>query len=185
MQTKENRRTQMTKLLLRTALIELMQEKAIGQITIRELCEKADLNRTTFYLHYTDQQALLKDIERDVLEKTAEYMKNIHTDRRTVRLVTSFLEYVRKNDLTFRTLLCRDDSEHFRLAFVKELRAIMGGDLPEYGDEQKTRYVLSFLMFGCLYVVIEWMQNGYPETPQQIAEMLFYLTDSVDPVHLA
>ncbi len=185
MQTKENRRTQMTKLLLRTALIELMQEKAIGQITIRELCEKADLNRTTFYLHYTDQQALLKDIERDVLEKTAEYMKNIHTDRRTVRLVTSFLEYVRKNDLTFRTLLCRDDSEHFRLAFVKELRGIMGGDLPEYGDEQKTRYVLSFLMFGSLYVVIEWMQNGYPETPQQIAEMLFYLTDSVDPVHLA
>ena len=70
----ENRRTQMTKLLLRTALIELMQEKPITQITIRALCEKADLNRTTFYLHYTDQMALLEDVERQVMEQTVEHM---------------------------------------------------------------------------------------------------------------
>ncbi len=47
MEQKESRRVTMTKLLLKTALIELMQEKPFPQITIKELCERADLNRTT------------------------------------------------------------------------------------------------------------------------------------------
>ena len=47
MENKESRRTHMTKMLLKTALIELMQEKPFRQITIKELCERADLNRTT------------------------------------------------------------------------------------------------------------------------------------------
>ena len=63
MEQKESRRVTMTKLLLKTALIELMQEKPFPQITIKELCERADLNRTTFYLHYADQTAVLREIE--------------------------------------------------------------------------------------------------------------------------
>lgn len=179
----ENRRTQMTKLLLRTALIELMQEKPITQITIRALCEKADLNRTTFYLHYTDQMALLEDAERQVMEQTVEHMKHIHTDRRTTKLVLAFLEYVKKNDLMFRTLLCRDDSESFRRRFVEELRHLIGSELPMYGDDTRTQYVLSFLMYGSLYVIIHWIESGYKESTEQIAQLLFELSDSIDENH--
>ena len=180
---KENRRTQMTRLLLRTALIELMQEKSITQITIRAICEKADLNRTTFYLHYTDQMDLLRDVERQVMEQSVEYMKNIHTDHRTQLLVTAFLEYVHKNDLTFRTLLCRDDSERFRRRFVEELMGLIGGELPAYGDDRRTRYTLAFLMYGSLYVTIRWIEDGYKESEEQIARLLFALNGSVDENH--
>ena len=183
MSERQNRRTQMTKLLLRTALMELMEEKPISRITVRELCERADLNRTTFYLHYTDPMALLKDVEEDVLQKTIEHMQDIHTDRRTMKLVTAFLEYVKKQDLTLRVLLCRDDSETFRREFVHELQKVIGGDLPAYGDELRTRYVLSFLMFGSLYCMIEWMQNGYKETPEQMARLLLELNSSIDETH--
>lgn len=176
---KENRRAQMTKLLLRTALIELLEEKPLSRITIRELCEKADLNRTTFYLHYTDQNALLEDIERDVMEKTMEAMQDIHTDPRTTMLVEAFLSYIKSNDRTFRLLLCRDDSEHFRRVFVTELRRVMAANLPSYGDARQTEYVLSFLMYGSLYVIIEWMQNGYSESPEEIAALLFKLSASI------
>ncbi|MCR5004393.1 MAG: TetR family transcriptional regulator C-terminal domain-containing protein [Clostridiales bacterium] len=180
---KENRRTQMTKLLLRTALIELMQEKPISQITIRALCEKADLNRTTFYLHYTDQMALLRDVEQEVLHQTVEHMQHIHTDRRTTKLVSAFLEYVQKNDLTFRTLLCRDESEGFRRRFVETLMRMIGSELPMYGDDVRTQYVLSFLMYGSLYVIIQWVESGYKESVEQIAKLLFDLNESVDENH--
>ena len=183
MPVKENRRSQMTRLLLRTALLELMQEKPFSQITIRELCEKADLNRTTFYLHYTDQLDLLEDIEQDIMDKTKEYMRNIHTDPRTVRQVAAFLEYIRKNDLVFRTLFCRQDSESFRRKFVEEMQHLIGVDLPAYGTERRTQYVLSFLMYGSLYVIIEWMQHDYQETPEQIARLLFDINASVDENH--
>ena len=58
----DSRRTQMTKKLFRTALVELMQEKPFHKITIKEICDRADLNRTTFYLHYEDQNQLLNEI---------------------------------------------------------------------------------------------------------------------------
>lgn len=77
MAVKNNRRAQMTRLLLRTALVELMQEKPFNQITIKEICEQADLNRTTFYLHYADQFALLSDVENEVCQKTLETLKNV------------------------------------------------------------------------------------------------------------
>ena len=47
-----NQRTRLTKLMFRKALAQLMKDKHISQISIREICEKAELNRSTFYLHY-------------------------------------------------------------------------------------------------------------------------------------
>ena len=46
---KENRRIQMTKKLLKESVFELMEQKPLNKITIKEICENADVNRTTFY----------------------------------------------------------------------------------------------------------------------------------------
>ena len=54
------------KTLLKDALIQLLQEKPIGKITIFELCGRAQINRTTFYKYYGSQYDLLDDIERDL-----------------------------------------------------------------------------------------------------------------------
>ena len=58
---KMDRKTRYTRMVLQDSLIELMKEKPISKITIKELCEKADINRTTFYAHYTDQYDLLRN----------------------------------------------------------------------------------------------------------------------------
>ena len=80
MENKESRRVTMTKMLLKTALIELMQEKPFQQITIKELCEQADLNRTTFYLHYADQSAVLREIEDEATQsKEVDGLEPPHT----------------------------------------------------------------------------------------------------------
>lgn len=49
---KENRRVRYTKMVLRQSLLELLEEKPIEKITVSDLCSRADLNRTTFYLFY-------------------------------------------------------------------------------------------------------------------------------------
>ena len=95
MEQKKSRRVKMTKLLLKTALIELMQEKPFSQITIKELCERADLNRTTFYLHYADQTAVLREIEDEATQKTIEYMKEHSTKSWTVYEADTDAEYER------------------------------------------------------------------------------------------
>ena len=72
----KSKKTLYTQKALRDSLIELMQKKPISKITIKELCENADINRTTFYAHYTDQYDLLKHIEDETLSWGKEMIAN-------------------------------------------------------------------------------------------------------------
>lgn len=176
---KENRRTQMTKLLLRTALIELMQEKPFRQITIKDLCERADLNRTTFYLHYTNQEAVLADVERDALEKTMEYMKNISPTVETVELIQAFLSYVKNNAPLFRILLCHSGNDAIMASYMGSVLGRLRPNLPMYGPPERERYVLNFLMHGSIHVIIMWMEQGFNPSENEIAALIYRMCDGV------
>ncbi len=59
---REDRRTQMTKRMLRDNLLELLEHQNIQKISVRALCEQADINRSTFYKYYKSQYDLLKGV---------------------------------------------------------------------------------------------------------------------------
>ena len=59
MKEKTDRRIRKTKAQLRAGLAKLMQEKSIKEITVKELVEEVDINRSTFYLHYSDIYTVL------------------------------------------------------------------------------------------------------------------------------
>ena len=57
---KVDRRVKYTKMVLEDSFIKLLEKKDISQISITEICDNADINRATFYAHYSDQNDLLK-----------------------------------------------------------------------------------------------------------------------------
>ena len=179
MEQKESRRVQMTKLLLKTALIELMQEKPFRQITIKELCERADLNRTTFYLHYADQTDVLRDIEQEIRDKTVDYMKNVGTDISTIGLIEAFLQYIKDNAKLFRTLFLSGEAEGFTQNFMGYALAEIKENLPYYGDELHEKYILTFLMNGSTHILIEWIESGFDLPASEVATLIYKLCDSV------
>ena len=63
-----NQRVAITKKLLKTSLTELLQTQSIYQISIRELCLRAGINRSTFYKYYGSQFDLLSEMEQDLLQ---------------------------------------------------------------------------------------------------------------------
>lgn len=65
----ENRGTRRTKLRMETAMIELLKEKSIEKITVRELIERADVSRYTFYNYYYDVYDLLDSIGNEIIEE--------------------------------------------------------------------------------------------------------------------
>ena len=64
----QDRRIKRTKMLLQNALVDLMLEKAVGKISVKELTQKADVNRSTFYLHYLDIYDMLEQMENEFVE---------------------------------------------------------------------------------------------------------------------
>ena len=63
----EDRRARRTRRLLKESLLELMEQKHFSEISVRDVTDNADMNRTTFYLHYTDTTQLLQSMEEDLL----------------------------------------------------------------------------------------------------------------------
>ena len=66
---KTDRRARYTRMVLKESLIELLKEKRISNISIKEICERADINRSTFYSHYQDQYDLMHQVEQEVLSR--------------------------------------------------------------------------------------------------------------------
>ena len=92
MEKREDRRIAMTKRMLKDALIDMLREKDIYHISIRELCEKADVNRTTFYKYYGSQFDLLSDMENDLLLFISKILEN--NDGDTVKIIAAACEYL-------------------------------------------------------------------------------------------
>ena len=64
----QDRRILRSKRALRDALIELMEERSFDGFSVNDLCERADLNRGTFYNHFRDKDDLLAQLEAEVME---------------------------------------------------------------------------------------------------------------------
>ena len=64
-----DRRTKYTKTVIRQALFDLLQEKPIKDITVREIADMVDINRGTFYLHYKDVYDMLEQVEAEMFEE--------------------------------------------------------------------------------------------------------------------
>lgn len=171
----------MTRLLLRTALIELMQEKPFNEITIKEICEQADLNRTTFYLHYTDQFALLADVENEVYQKTLETLKNVKPVADAPGMIETFLNYIKSNASLFRILFVDADSEGFRSRFVQNMLNHLRFNIPLSCAAEEEPYLLCFLMQGSVHMIMEWIKRGFDMEPGQLAALIFRVCNRVAP----
>ena len=68
-QMKTDARVRYTRKVLRDALFDSLKTKSINQVTVKEVCEKAELNRATFYKHYRDCYDLIEQLQKEQLDE--------------------------------------------------------------------------------------------------------------------
>ncbi|WP_033165428.1 TetR-like C-terminal domain-containing protein [Clostridium sp. KNHs205] len=183
MKKKENQRIKLTKTLLKNSLIELMHTKPISKITVKELCENADINRSTFYLSYTDQFALLKEIEEDLLLNAREHLKKIDSDLNSLHYLKELLYYMKANSDIFYTLLCRQENMSFQTAFINTSIGNLEINLNLQCDEKTSNYIYRYVIMGCLSLITKWFEAGFDMSPEELAEMIFRLSDNAVSIY--
>ncbi|MCM1262856.1 MAG: TetR/AcrR family transcriptional regulator C-terminal domain-containing protein [Butyrivibrio sp.] len=107
---KESRRVKMTKMLLNESFLKFLAEKPLARITIKEICEDADVNRSTYYAHFTDPYDQLKKLESDIMVDMTIYVDNIvtdglHDDKKQRQIIKGILEYIQSKKYVFQILL--------------------------------------------------------------------------------
>lgn len=176
-QKKQNQRVKLTKQLLKNSLMELMHNKPIGKITIKKICENADINRSTFYLYYTDQYALLEEIEKELIDQAQEHLQKIDSDAGNLQYLTALLSYIQKHADIFRTLLCRQESLSFQSRFVETSLLHLKLNLSFNCSETMANYVYNYLIMGCLSMIKQWIKADFDLSSQEMANLIFRLSD--------
>jgi AcrR family transcriptional regulator len=172
---KEDRRVTYTKMALRNALVELMREKHISGITVKSICDLADVNRSTFYLHYHDQYDLLHQIEREVL-KTLEARLQDRQDTQDTRPVTfkvmkEILEYAQENAALARVLLSENCDFAFQQDIMELAQILILWMDPSY-NERIRDYVTVYGISGCIAIAEKWLKDGAVEQPEEVAQLI-------------
>ena len=180
---KESRKTQYTRRALADGMVELMKSKPFDKITVKELCDYADVNRSTFYTHYEDIYALLHAIEADTLDwmqevfgdMTGKFLENRET---AVRSLERFFECMIDNSKYLRVLLSEQGNLQFqRQIFYSacrmcDLSPIQSKLTPPFDEDMR----LIFIVDGSVGVVQRWLKNGLKQSPREMAEMIYDMT---------
>lgn len=113
---KNSRRVQMTQTLLKESLTELLEQQNIHQITIKELCERANVSRSTFYSYYGSQYELLNAIEKEIIEETQKLASKMtsHDEENTRRLLEAHFRYTLEH-IRFLRAFSTNGSEDYML----------------------------------------------------------------------
>lgn len=181
MNTKNNQRTRLSKLLFKNALMDLLKEKgSVAKISVRELCDRAELNRSTFYAHYNEPNDLLMEIETELLDATEEHLKKIgeENDAGAHKYILSFLQYIKQNDKQFRTLLIDSDDPKFRSRFMQQSIIQFVENLRIELSKELEQYIFSYILNGSTGIIIQWIRSDYAVNENEIVNLLFSINQS-------
>lgn len=177
MKNTEDRRVRKTKKAMSAALATLLQKKPLKSITVREISELADINRGTFYLHYSDVFDMVEKLQNNFFEKfnqiISEYQPNNNMDTLFPVLVKTF-ELLAENADLAKCLIGKNGDA----AFVDKLKNVLRekcfsdvNKILKIEDEIKFSYFFQFIVSGCIGIFSTWMNTGMTESPSEMAEM--------------
>ncbi|MBM4761039.1 TetR-like C-terminal domain-containing protein [Bacillus sp. B15-48] len=174
MGSKIDRRKQYTRMVLKESLMQLLKEKSISAITVKEICELADINRSTFYAHYSDQYDLLSQIEAEMIQDMNETLMQYSTNKaeEALEMTEKIIEYIAANSDVCKTLLSEPG---FKKRIMKVAHDFMvKHSLSTYpiDDHQISEYVSLFAVSGSIHILEHWLQTGMGKSPKEMAEMI-------------
>lgn len=183
---KSSRRVQMTQALLKQSLIELMEHENIRRISIKEICERANVSRSTFYSYYGSQYELLNAIEREIIEETQALAskEKCHDEEHTKRLLEEHFQYTLDHIQEFQAFSMGESEDYMLpkrsmqiilLPYVDH--RLMQRTPPVSGEEYE--HICLFSIFGCIAIVKNWVRHGSRCSPQALADELMRYINAV------
>lgn len=174
MNTKGNQRSLQTEQKIKSVFLALLKEKDLAHISVSEICSRAQIHRTTFYVHYLD----VADLTRKMIQEMY---------RTIIDLFIVENEGVRMDGFVRLFELVKEHSEFFEM-FLKAggefsfLHGLLPVELEERLDElvetlgyesrNEMYYHQAFFTAGLSEVMRRWIRGGFQESPEQMGEIL-------------
>ena len=155
-----------TKKAIRGALFKLMESKDIANITISELTNLANVNRRTFYTHYSNLTDILDETESEIVEALQKLIERFDTSNMAESIYILFIKLNRiiTEDYGFYFQLMKSD---FRGVLISRMKVVLKasndkilGRISVNANEKYVMLLSSFINGGFLNLFLEWNKYG-------------------------
>lgn len=172
-----------TALLMNEALLLLLEKKEYEFITVKEICEKAGVNRSTFYLHYESIEDLLMETIDLINKRFMSAFNNETINAKTLdkndlflisdKYIIPYLNLIKEHNKIYKLIHDKPYLFNNQKAFKNLYNNLFEVILEKYGvsDEEK-EYVFAFFSFGILAVVNKWLERDCVDDVTKIAEYM-------------
>ena len=169
------------------AFLTLLEKKDFAYITVKEICEAAGVNRSTFYLHYETMADLLSESVSHMNEQFLTYMKKdsqtFVTKLRdcpldelyliTPEYLTPYLGYIEQHKRLLRTATENAAVPGMDKSYDRMVRHVFTPILDRYGiPQQDRRYIMAFYIQGLMAIISEWLRNDCADSIAYVVDMI-------------
>lgn len=171
------------------ALLKLLEKKDFAYITVKEICEAAGVNRSTFYLHYETIGDLLSESIEYMNQHFLEYMQRENDTEAfatelqncpieelylvTPKYLTPYLNYIKEHQRLFRTAIQKAATLQQEASYEDLMQYILIPILERYRvPEQERAYILAFYIRGIMAIITEWLKKDCSDPVEQIIAVI-------------
>ncbi|MBE6681593.1 MAG: TetR/AcrR family transcriptional regulator [Ruminococcaceae bacterium] len=174
------------------ALINLIDKKDFEYVTVKEICEMAGVNRSTFYLHYENISELLEETTRYIIDGFLAYFThdksrlvlNVETtpinDLQFIRpeYIMPYLSYVRENRRVFKTAVKHLGTLDFDNVYERMFSHVFSPILERFNIPANEReYTMKFYLTGITAMVMDWLNNDCRESDEDMCRIIIRCID--------
>jgi AcrR family transcriptional regulator len=185
----EDLRVRRTRKLLQQALIDLTIERGFAALTVRDISERAMVNRATFYRHYLDKYDLLQQYMADIYELTESQEPapaasgrrapgpDVPPDRPPSGLVSLF-EHVQEHAAFFRVMLGKQGDPTFVEGVRQYIEKRIRSNLPAQARQTAPGSLpldlcIGYMTHAGIGALVWWLDNDTPCSPAQLAAWIY------------
>jgi AcrR family transcriptional regulator len=169
--TKVDRRVRRTKKLLKIAFVKLMQEKDYHRITVKDIVERADYNRATFYLHYQFKEQLVDEILEEMVNEliiTIPWTYDKTLCRTSPHPNLTLFDHILENKDYFKLLKNTSKIP----GFIEKFMCTINNKMTVEGTQIKSDSFVSFISYGILGIIVDWIKSDFADSPRNLSKQL-------------
>ncbi len=178
-----------TAALMDEALLRLLADKDLEFITVKEICELAGVNRSTFYLHYETINDLLQETVEFMIKRFLDEMQGVDAKAVmsridgdapkeelyfvTAEFLEPYLRYIEANKRLFSTVLMRSRELQLEKPYEDMLALVITPVLDRFEVPEIDRgYLMAFFMKGLVAMIEYWISRDCIDSVEYVSEMI-------------
>lgn len=182
----EDRRVKKTKALLKQSLADLLCEKDIKNITIKELTDRVNISRNAFYNHYEDIYDLYNQMENELFADINNLLIESPIDAYE-EMLDNLLDYIQSHASIFRAFLCTKENYLFQMKFSSYFaQKFTDITLFEMGTDQLKddwKYLVNYHSNGTISSIAMWIEDNFSYPKEKLLNMIMAIDERSDSLY--